>query len=560
MGEPDLEKVDRLLSPFDVFLQAVRKYAMLLFDRKNPLLSARQFNIILLSAVMIFVMYPTAVFGELLPDLGFVAWVYLVPLVVIFYRADFTRRLLGFWLAHFLGYLASIYWFMIAMQNYGNLPLLPALAGLVLAALILSVMMAVPLALGCWVKSYSKLPLFILLPVFALLADFIFEFAPFGGYPWLRIVHTQGQWLRFFQWIDHSGSSGLSLYIYLVNALVAEGLVGLIHHKQMDKLVSRALIVFMLALVSLYLSSLASQNFERGKKTIASLDVALIQGNIDQENKWDPYQAQGNLQHYLHVTNVAVKNGAQLVFWPETAYPYGLYADDFGRESFLEQGEMPVPLLIGAIVYDRSGGKLGQYNAVIHVNREAQVQEAYYKMHLVPFGEYLPYGHLFDFLGPLLGEIGTFAAGADFTTFAVKGVHFGSLICFEDLFMENSRQMVRQGADVLVNFTNDAWYARSSAIYHHLVPSQLRALENRRTLLRVTNTGLTAVIAPNGEVLESLAPFNQAYLLHPLKVEVGEAPFTRHGGNWLRYVVLFTLLVFVYTFVKCLLGPVRVEE
>lgn len=533
---------------------------MLLFDRKNPLLTGRQFNIILLTAAIIFVMFPVAIFGELLPDLGFMAWIYLVPLVVVFYRGSFTRRLLGFFLAHFLGYLVSIYWFMIAMQNYGHLSLAPALAGLAMAALILSVMTAVPLAVGCWVKSCSKLPLFVLLPVFALVADFIFEFAPFGGYPWLRVVHTQGQWLRFFQWIDHTGSAGLSLYIYLVNALVAEGLVGLIYHKQMDKLVSRALIVFVLGLMSLYLSSLASQNFERTKKTVGSLDVALVQGNVDQENKWDPYKAQNNLHHYLNFTNLAVKNGAQLVFWPETAYPYGLYADDFDREKFLEQTEMPVPLLTGAIVYDRSGGKLWQYNAVISVDQQAQIQAAYYKMHLVPFGEYLPYGHLFDFLGPLLGEIGTFAAGSDFVTFTLNGVRFGSLICFEDLFMENSRQMVRHGADVLINFTNDAWYARSSAVYHHLVPSQLRALENRRTLLRVTNTGLTAVIAPSGEILESMAPFTDGYLLHPLKVEVGRAPFTEHGGNWARYVVVFALLVFVYTFVKCLLGPVEVEE
>ena len=509
---------------------------------------------------MIFLMYPVAIFGQVLPDFGFLAWVHLVPLLVYFHGRSFSERLIYYFAAHFLGYVASIYWFMIAMQGYGHLTLVPAIAGLVMSALILASIVAVPMAVGSWVKSYSRIPLFIILPLFLLVADYAYEMAPFGGYPWFRIVHTQGQWLRFFQWIDHTGSTGLSLYIYLVNALIAEGLIGLIYHKQLDKLVSRVLIVFVLGLVSLYSSSLASQQFERTKKTVGHLDVALVQGNISQDTKWDPYKAQDHLQHYLYFTNLAVKNGAKLVLWPETAYPYGLYAKDFGKESFLERDELPVPLLLGAIVYDEEGGKLGQYNSVIHVDEHAQIRSAYYKMHLVPFGEYLPYGSLFAFLGNLVSDVGTFAAGNDYTLFRVGKVDFGSLICFEDLFMENSRQMVKQGAEVLVNFTNDAWYAGSSAIYHHLVPSQLRALENRRTLMRVTNTGLTAVISPNGEILDSLAPFTEGYLLHPLKVDVADTAFTRWGVNWVRNILVVAALVFAYTFMKWLLGPMKKTE
>lgn len=533
---------------------------MLFSAPRKLLLTAREFNIVLLTAVMIFLMFPTALFGMVLPDMGFLAWVHLVPLLVMFQRQPFTRRLIAFLLAQFLGLCCVLYWFYVATKTYGNLNTGTALGAWFLGALFLTPYGAIPLAAASWVKDYNKIPLFVLLPCFMIFQDWSMQSLPFGGVPWVLSAYSQGQWLKFFQWVDHTGTAGLSFYIFLVNALIAEGIIGVTSKKQVDKLVSRLLIVFVLCLVSLYLSFWSSQKFERTKKNVGNIAVSLVQGNISQDSKWDPYRAQENLHHYLNLTNASVKNGAELVLWPETAYPYGFYADKLGKEPFLDLQDFPVPLFFGAVVYERSPRSFRQYNSVLHADTSARIISRYNKMHLVPFGEYLPYKNLFAFMGPLMGEVGTFDAGKGYTVFELNGIRFGTLICFEDLFFTNSLDFARLGADVLVNFTNDAWYADSSALYQHLVLSQFRALENRRPLLRVTNTGLTAVIGPSGEILESLSPFERRYLLHSLKVETAESVYMRHGGVWVFYVLSGALLVFVYTFVKWLTGPVRVVE
>lgn len=527
---------------------------------RHSYFTGREFNIILLTAVMIFLMFPTALFGVVLPDMGFLAWVYLVPLLVFFQRQSFAKRLKAFFLAYFLGICGVLYWFFVATKTYGNLGVATSIGAWLLGALFLTPFGAVPLALASWVKTYNRIPLFVLLPCFMVFMDWSMQFLPFGGVPWILTAYSQGQWLKFFQWVDHTGTAGLSFYIFLVNALIAEGVMGVIHKKQMDRLVSRLLIVFVLCLMSLYFSSGSSLKFERAKKTAGNIVVALIQGNIMQENKWNPYKAQENLHTYLSLTHAAHKNGAELALWPETAYPYGFYAERFATERFLDQDEFAVPLFTGAVVYDRSGRQLKQHNSTLHINRESRIINHYSKMHLVPFGEYLPYAQFFTFMSKLTSEVGTFQPGDKPVLFEESGIRFGSLICFEDLFFLNSLEFARAGADVLVNFTNDAWYADSSALYQHLVFSQFRALENRRPLLRVTNTGLTAVIGPSGDILDSLPPFERGALQHSLKVETAVSPYMRHGGKWVQYVLFGAVLVFVYTYVKWLTGPVKVVE
>ena len=119
--------------------------------------------------------------------------------------------------------------------------------------------------------------------------------------------------------------------------------------------------------------------------------------------------------------------------------------------------------------------------------------------------------------------------------------------------------MALSDADVLINYTNDAWYEMSSAQYQHLVFSQFRALETRRTLLRATNTGVTAVINPRGQVVDFLEPFKKAYLLHNFKVEAASSYFTRHGARWTLVLAMLCGLTFFYAVIKCRLGPVRIE-
>lgn len=511
----------------------------------------------LLSALLTFLMYPTVIVGKHFPDLGIFAWIHLVPVVVVLYQDSFRKKLICFTATFFLAYCGVIYWLTIAVTNFGGVNFFITLIGFFLFNLVFAFLTALPLAIAVWIARFNQIRLFLLLPLFLTCRDALIEVFPIEGFPWYTVAYTQGHWLDFFQWVDVTGVFGVSFLIYLMNGLIADGLIQFFYRKKLDKLVSRFLVVFVLILFSLFFSFLSSRAFEKTKINKGHIRVALVQGNISQEMKWDPYLAQNNLYQYLRLSSLAAKNGAELILWPETAYPYGLYESHFVTEKFLDQDQLTTPLMIGAVVYRKTFEKDLAYNATLFIDKDANITASYYKKHLVPFGEYLPYAPVLKYLGPLVSEVGQFDRGESDTLFDFGGIQFGSLICFEDVFLENPRAYAKKGAHVLVNFTNDSWYEDTSAQYQHLVFSQFRALENRRPLLRVTNTGYTAVVSPRGQVLDSLRPFQEGYLLYNLSVEVKDTFFTKRGHLWLFFVLGITGLIFLYALFKWTMGPVR---
>lgn len=514
-------------------------------------------NAIIITGVLTALMHPLVVFGYRFPDLGFLAWIHLVPVVVAAHRYGFRQRLVLFQLAGMAGLFGELYWLLIAMRHFGGVGTLASAGILLLLVTFLAFLMAVPLSLACWVNGINKLPLFLLLPAFMILRDYFIGHCPWGGFPWMLPAYSQGQWLKFFQWVDHTGVYGLSCYIYLVNGLIADGLILFLYGGQIDKLVSRLIVVFMLLLCSLFLSFLAGRSYDKNVHSPGAVAVALVQANISQDVKWDPFHAESNLHRYLHLSSQAVKNGAELLLWPETSYPYGLKESELDFGTFLDQDSMAAPLFFGAVIYGERDGKTRQFNGAFHVDQKARIVGHYNKIHLVPFGEFLPLESLLSKFGSVVNEVGTFAPGERYKLFDVAELKFGSLICFEDVFPENAREFARRGADVLVNYTNDAWYEDSSAQYQHLVFSQFRALESRRPLLRVTNTGYTAVITPKGEVADDLPPFQEDVLIHHLKVETADSFYMRHGDFWVILLMCGTGVIFIYTLVKWAMGPIR---
>lgn len=528
-------------------------------DYKKKLFTQSSVNAVVLTGFLGFLMHPFVLFGTHFPDLGFLAWFYLVPLILGIHRHRLGHKFILCFLSGIIAHYGKYFWLMTAMQEYGGLTFFEAILALTLMGIILSLFFAVFVSLASWANHVIRLPFFFLLPVFMVTHDFVLDHFPLGGFPWAIAPYSQGQWLSFFQWVDHTGVFGLGLFLYIINGLIAEGLLLFIHRRQIDRMVTRFLIVVVLVFVSLFGSFLASQSYERAKAAGGSINVALIQGNIDQHIKWDPYKAQDNLNVYLKLSNTAAKDGARVIIWPETAYPYGIRLDKIGRDHFLDRPELPAPLLFGAVVSARVAGEPSIFNSVILADEAALLSRVYRKIHLVPFGEYLPFKNVLGFLGSLTRSVGEFTPGSEYTLFTVDGVKFGVLICFEDIFPRYARRMTLASADVLVNVTNDAWYGDSSAQYHHLVFSQFRALENRRYLVRATNTGITAVIDPHGEVIDRLEPFKEGYLLQSLKLDQVASFYTRRGNAWVSGVVIVCGLIFLYAVVKCLLGPVRVE-
>lgn len=516
-------------------------------------------NGIVATAIMMTLMFPFVIFGYKFPDMGFLAWLHLVPLILVIHLYSFKRKFLFSFIAFMLAHYGVFYWLLIAMQGYGGLNFFAALMSMSLLFIVLSLVGALCLSFASWINHLVKLPFFILLPVFMTTKDVALHFIPFQGFPWETVAYSQGAWIHLFQWVDTTGVFGLSFFIYLINGLFVDGLKLFFFRKQVDKMVSRFLVIFVLLMLSLYLSFLSGEKHERDKKSLDFKTIAMAQGNIPQDLKWNKYKAVENLNEYLELTGQAVKDGADVVIWPETAYPYSFLLSKIKEERFLDKDSLAVPILFGAITERRSSAGREIYNSVLLAETTAHIQNVYHKQHLVPFGEYLPMKDVFGYMESLTQSVGEMNAGQEYVIFDLGYFTVGSLICFEDIFPDIARQFSRRGAQVLVNFTNDAWYGKSSAQLQHLVFSQFRALENRRFLLRSTNNGQTAIINPKGEIAERVPAYEKTYLLKNIQISYSDGYFTLYGDYWKYGVVGCALFLLLYAFFKKRLGPVKLE-
>jgi len=185
-----------------------------------------------------------------------------------------------------------------------------------------------------------------------------------------------------------------------------------------------------------------------------------------------------------------------------------------------------VPMLVGSPDLGEDGLV---YNAAFFVSGDGEIRGRYEKRHLVPFGEYVPLQAIFFFLDRLVVGIGDFGRGRAATVFSLNGVRFGAMICYEVIFPGEVRDFAKGGAAFLVNITNDAWFGRSGAPYQHLAMGAMRAVENGTYLVRAANTGVTAVIAPTGDILARTEIFTEAVLLGTIRPRQSQTPYTRYG-------------------------------
>ncbi len=254
--------------------------------------------------------------------------------------------------------------------------------------------------------------------------------------------------------------------------------------------------------------------------------VALIQGNIPQDVKWDAAFLNETMQRYAMLSS---KARADLLIWPEAAVPFFLSRSSSWQQWLEDRvNRWQVPLLFGGL--KDLGGGIGQNGlyAALPQHRYAAWEFAG-KQHLVPFGEYVP--SWLPFLHTLVPEIADFRPATGNGILSMADIRAGSLICYESLFPEISRARVLAGANVLVNVTNDAWYGRSPAAWQHLEAARMRAVETGRFVLRAANTGVTAIIAPDGTVRQALPWWTADLLQGSFQLRSQITPYVR-WGDW----------------------------
>ncbi|HEU5195791.1 MAG TPA: apolipoprotein N-acyltransferase [Methylomirabilota bacterium] len=349
----------------------------------------------------------------------------------------------------------------------------------------------------------------------------------FGGFPWGTLGYSQYLRLPIIQVAELGGVHAVSFTLVAVNAALAGAL-----------LLSWGRAMTGLGLAGALIAAVLGFGHSRlaGPPRPAEAQIALMQPAIEQPLKWDPNHAAVTLRIYLELTRQAAAGRPDLIVWPETAAPAPIRRDA-GLLATLQRlaGQLGVPLLIGSI--DVEDGRPPKLRNTAFLVDERGIRERYDKIHLVPFGEYVPLSGVIGFVRGWAEFIAELEPGTRAVVFAGPPAPFGIVICYEGIFPDLFREFVNDGARVMVNMTNDGWFGRTSGPAQHLTMYPLRAVEHRIAVVRAANTGVSAFIAPTGQIVRHLGLFDRGVLTDRVPLRDGRTLFTRLG-DWVAWLSL----------------------
>ncbi len=475
--------------------------------------------------------------------LDWMVWFAWVPLLrSLDNESPANAFLLGF-MAGLAHYLTLIYWIIPTLQNYGYLGLLTSSGALVLLCLYLALYPALFAYLICCMRE-SRVLVFMMGSLWVGLELIRTHFLT--GFPWCLLGYTQFRNLFLIQVADLVGVYGISFMIVLANGLIYR-LVFHRHASERRGLVLEIMGLLLVVAFSLIYGQHRLAGDEHNGKGGKSIKAAIIQGNIDQSIKWDPAYQEMSVDTYHRLTLSASPFKPDLVVWPETAMPFFFQDnEDLSPRLFKMAKQADAELIFGSPAYKKTHSGTKYYNRVYLLSRHGEFAGYYDKVHLVPFGEYVPYRWLFPFFRHLLHAAGNFASGEKIEPLELTNHPAGILICFEVIFPELARTQTRKGAAILVNLTNDAWFGRTSAPYQHLSMAVFRAVENGRPMIRAANTGFSAFIGPHGHIMARSQLFKEEVLTRELRLKPSSKSF------YTRYGDLFAFVLLVISFLRIL--------
>lgn len=427
----------------------------------------------------------------------------LAPLVLLTEREPKAAgRFLWGTLAGCVFFAGTCYWVYVVLREYGGLGVLAA--GGVFALLFLC--LSLYWGLFSWLAGYCwRLPWGPLALPFLWVALEYARAHLLTGFPWLLTGYALTDSFRLARISRWTGVYGLSFLVVSVNA----ALVWVVFRR------SRAALAFLasvLAATLLVALTAPSESYSEDHKAF------LVQTNIPQEiawEAWDPATQAPLLERLENLTVQAVgrQETPALVLWPETPASFYFFDDSFtGPYAEALARKTNSYFLMGIVAFEPGSERTKPLNSEVLLDPAGLLVSQYDKIHLVPFGEYVPLEQWLGFAGTLTAESGDFVPGNRLIVSRLLDGRGSGLICYEAIFPNLVRQFVAGGAELLVNISNDGWFHSSAARYQHLLMARMRAIENARYFLRATNTGVTAVIRPDGRIAAQLPPDRPAVL------------------------------------------------
>jgi apolipoprotein N-acyltransferase len=489
----------------------------------------------LLSGVLLILSFPNF-------ELEFLAWFAFVPLL---YAAHGKTRLHAFTLGFLTGlvsYLGILYWIVVAVHTYGNIPFL--VSGFILLLLVgfLSLFTGVFGFLTRVIPLTSGIQTILFLPILWTALEYLRSFL-LTGFPWANLGYSQYLNLPFIQMADITGPYGLSFVILLVNSTLFWILLQWINKSFPVREVVVTLLVLLCSMIYGYVKM---GTIDQKLSHQPSLKVALIQGNIDQSIKWDESFQKETLKIYERLSLKAAEQHPDLIIWPETATPFFFQQATEYQPMILDiPNKTKAFLLFGSPSFQIERGKVNHYNSAYLASPSKEIIGKYDKIHLVPYGEYVPLGEILP-LGSLGEGIGNFKSGDVIYNFSLPQGKFAVLICFEIIFPDLCRRFVKKGADFLVTITNDAWFGRTSAPHQHFTIAVFRAVENRVFIARAANTGITGFIDPTGRIIKKGEIFTEEAMNGTIRLSKKKTFYTLYGDVFAWICSGFSLLLLGY--------------
>lgn len=478
-------------------------------------------------------------------NLGFIAWLAFVPLLLALEREKKLARASAcgffFGLAFFLIDLRWIIQTMVIHAKFGAFDATIIFVSMVCALALIPALFS----LFCAFLFNRGVDVLVAAPTVWTTLEFVRTYV-FTGFPWDCVGYSQAHWPTLIQISDFSGVYGLSFLVIMMN-VSALALMRILHDRTWGS-VARLSIGIVILGVALAYGTLRLDQFPKDHVGASTVAGGILQGNIPQDIKWDPASRAQSFSTYESLAEKAIKKGATFMIWPETSVPVVIGGTDITWKYATNiSAKLDVPMLIGAPFEKRIGDKIQFFNSAFVVEN-GELTHRYDKIHLVPFGEYMPLSWILP-LGPgIAAREEDYLAGSVMTVMNVSGFPpFSVLICYEAIFPDLSRSAVSSGAKVLINITNDGWFGDSAAPYQHLAMAGFRAVENRVWLFRAANTGISAVFDPGGRLVAWLPLMVQGELVYNIPANPDAGSFYTRNGDVFAWTISGLLIVFTLT-------------
>ena len=491
----------------------------------------RKIGLVIFSAIATLLSFPPFPFGPLI-------FISLVPLYYAIedfqpFRAFRYGMLWG--VIFFLGYLFYIAWVTIP--------------GMIATVLILSLFTALACMFFVKLLSKNKIIALLFVPSWFVTWNWLFTMSDFN-YPWADIGYALGYFTRLIQAADIGGIYLISLAILVSNMLLYASISPKINMSSSKRYASWAMSICIVGLLLIYgtirLNNADNENYSDGIK------VGVIQGNVTADVKWKPDKLNISFERYFGLSTQAANDGAEIIFWPETAIPAYLVQDRRRYrtvKSFVDN--LKIPVLTGIPYYEEiKPREYIYYNSALYLEPDKDEYGLYKKIHLVPMSEKIPLSGRYKILKEIRLGQADWTSGEEYTMFEFKDYKFATVICIESVFPGFCREFAQRGAQFLVVITNDMWFGNTPLMEQHSLISVFRAIENRLPVVRAANTGVSLIIDKWGRIINKSDIYKEQYLSEKIYPENSKSIYGKFGNLIPKLTSIITLFALIIAFRK----------